>query len=105
MEPILDIMQKLLYIFIFIFSLYGCSEYQKILKSNDFSLKLQKANSWKSRTALGSIEKTWVCKITGISQANWETVSESEFLNSLEWTWPRTDQFSQRENLIPNILG
>ena len=66
---------------------------------------MQKANSWKSRTALGSIEKTWVCKITGISQANWETVSESGFLNSLEWTWPRTDQFSQRENLIPNILG
>ncbi len=65
----------------------------------------QKANSWKNRILMGDYEKTWVCKYTGYIQDNWSPVSEGGFLNSLEWTWPKTDKIKEKNNLIPNIIG
>ena len=54
---------------------------------------------------MGDYEKTWVCKYTGYIQDNWSPVSEGGFLNSLEWTWPKTDKIKEKNNLIPNIIG
>ena len=65
----------------------------------------QKANSWKSRAALGDLEKTWVCKYTGSCQEEWASVSESGFFDSLEWTLPKTYKLNQDHSSIPNIIG
>ena len=63
----------------------------------------QKANSWKSRATLGDVEKTWVCKYSGLCQDEWTSVSQGEHFDSLEWTWPNSPKLNQNNYLIPNI--
>ncbi len=69
---------------------------------------MQKANSWISRSSLGSLEKAWVCKLTGIKQNEWTSINQSGYLDSLEWTWPKDylDRLTgQNDYQIPEIIG
>ena len=68
----------------------------------------QKANSWKNRSKLGDLEKTWVCKHTGNTQNTWSSISQEGFFDSLEWTWPDTNYVKNSKKtgiFIPNIIG
>lgn len=48
----------------------------------------QKINAWVTRSNFGELDNIWICRISGISQNQWTSISKSGYFNSLEWKKP-----------------
>ena len=67
---------------------YEICEFMALLELGEFSDK-QQSDAWYMRARNSNLSKIWICKSTNTSQANWTSVSESGFFNSLEWRRPK----------------
>jgi uncharacterized membrane-anchored protein len=49
----------------------------------------QKSDAWHLRAQNANLNKIWVCSVTNTTQADWESISQSGYFNSLEWKLPK----------------
>ena len=64
----------------------------------------QTIDAWVSRSNFGKLSKIWICRISGLSQTNWTSVSKSGYFNSLDWKYPNNiSQLSGSEFEISGI--
>ena len=49
----------------------------------------QKSDAWLLRADNAKLDEIWICKISNLSQSNWNSVANSGHFNSLEWMRPK----------------
>ena len=64
----------------------------------------QKVDAWVTRSNYANFCKIWICQISGISQMDWNSVSNSGYFNSLKWQAPTTNQEIVNSKLSNNII-
>ena len=56
----------------------------------------QKIDAWISRSNTGKLSKIWICQVSGLTQDNWTSISQSGYFNSLVWQNPNNiSQFTE----------
>jgi len=48
----------------------------------------QKIDAWISRSNVSKLSKIWICRISGLPQTEWTSISQAGYFNSLDWKYP-----------------
>ena len=64
----------------------------------------QKIDTWVTRSNYAAFSKIWICQISGISQSDWNSVSNGGYFNSLKWQALQTNQQIMDSKLSNNII-